>query len=116
MADIITQSHSSVTVQDIANYWCRTLGIRYCDLVQHPQIDDAIILIKFINEYQKEFKAKQRVEVYIYWDWCYIKRRPLKAKHLKSILAIGNKLEHIRAIKAKAKAQTRQRIKALRKQ
>ena len=109
-------SYSSVSVQDLANYWCRTLGIHYCDLLQHPQIDDAILLIKFIGEYQKEFKAKQRVEVYIYWDWCYNKRRPLKAKHLKNILAIGNKLEHIRNIKAKAKSQARQQIKALRKQ
>jgi hypothetical protein len=112
----VNRSDLPVSVQDLANYWCRTQGIRYCDLLQHPQIDDAIILIKFINEYQKEFKAKQRVEVYIYWDWCYTKRRPLKAKHLKSILAIGNKLEHIRAIKARVKAQARQQIKALRKQ
>ena len=110
------KSFSSNELQHITNYWCRTVGIHYADLLQHPQIDDAIILIKFINEYQKEFKAKQRIEVYIYWDWCYTKRRPLKQRHLKNILHIGNRLEHIRAIKAKARSQTRQRIKALRKQ
>jgi hypothetical protein len=111
----MNRSDLPVSVQDLANYWCRTQGIHYRDLAEHPQIDDVILLIKFIGEYQKEFKAKQRVEVYIYWDWCYNKKQALKNKHLKNILSIGNRLEHIRNQKAKVKAQTRQRIKALRR-
>lgn len=111
-----TNSKAPVTVLDLTNYWCRTLGIHNKDLDTHPQIDDVIILIKFIKEYQKEFKAKQTVEIYMMWNSCYNKRKPLKIKYLKALLRIGENLNHIRNLKAKARSQATQRIKALRKQ
>jgi hypothetical protein len=111
----VNRSDLPVSVQDLANFWCRTQGIRYCDLLQHPQIDDAIILIKFINEYQKEFKAKHRVQIYLYWDWCYKNRRPLQKKQLKDLLGIGERINYIRNLKQKKLNQSRQKIKATRR-
>lgn len=101
-------------VLHLTNYWCRTLGIHSEDLTRHPQIDDIVLLIKFIQDYQKEFKPKQRVEVYMMWDSCYNKRKPLKTKYLKALLRIGESLNHIRNLKAEHKLKTRQKIKALR--
>lgn len=101
-------------IDGVTNYWCRTLGIHSKDLETHPQIDDVILLIKFIQEYGKEFTPKQRVYVYVIWDWCYNKRKPLSKKYLKALTKIGHNLNHIRKEKQKHKQQARQKIKALR--
>ena len=115
-------------IQGVTNYWVRTLGIHSRDLgcgyqrtaegkikdnqASHPQIDDVIILIKFIQEYQRDFTAKQRVYVYIMWDWCYIKRRPLTKKYLKALEKTIYVIRHTRNLKAQAHKQSRQRLKA----
>lgn len=103
-------------IEGVTNYWCRTKGIHSKDLEKHPQIDDVILLIKFIEEYQKEFKAKQRLEVYLIWHSCYNNKKPLGKKYLKALLHIGQSLNHIRNLKAQHKQKARQKIKALRKQ
>jgi hypothetical protein len=102
-------------VEHLTRYWCRTQGIHYQDLQAHPQIDDVIILIKFIEEYQKEFKAKHRVQVYLLWDSCYKKRRPLKKKHLNQLLGIGERINYVRNLRLQARDLARQKIKATRR-
>jgi hypothetical protein len=104
-------SHSEL--EHLTNYWCRILGIHSKDLIAHPQIDDVILLIKFIKEFQKEFTPKQRVYVYIMWDWCYTKRKPLSNKYLKALTKIIYRLQQIRKLKTKANKRVRQKIKAL---
>jgi len=101
-------------LEHLTRYWCRTQGIHYQDLQDHPQIDDVIVLVKFIDEYQKEFKAKQRLQVYLLWDSCYKKRRPLKKKHLNQLLGIGERINYIRRLKLEARDVIRQKIKARR--
>ena len=105
-------SHSEL--EPLTNYWCKTLGIKANDLTQHPQIDDVILLIKFINEYEKEFTPKQRVYVYIMWDSCYIKYKPLSEKYLKALTKLIHRLQQVRNLKTKHKQKARQKIKALR--
>ena len=100
----------------LTNYWCRTLGIHNRDLHEHPQIDDVIILVKLIQEYQQEFTPKQRILVYIIWDWCYNKRRPLTRKYLKALEKLIYRIHQIRNLKLKAKNKARQKIKAIRQQ
>ena len=102
--------------QGVANYWCRTKGIHYQDLTQHRQIDDVVILVNFIEEYQKDFTAKQRVELHLIWHSCYTNNKPLGTKYLKALLHVGERINHIRNSKAKAKQKARAKIKALRKQ
>lgn len=102
-------------IEHYTNYWCRSKGIYYQDLTHHPQIDDVVLLISFIEEYQRDFKAKQRVEVFLIWDSCYNKRKPLGKKYLKALEKIGNNLNYIRNLKEKHKQQARQKIKALRR-
>ena len=92
------------------NWWCRTIGIKSRDLDNHPQIDDAIILVKFHQEAWQDMDSEQRGVWAAYWSWVYHNQYPLKAKHL-------NKLTNIMAsvIGRRTKTQkTRQRIKALR--
>jgi hypothetical protein len=100
----------------VTNYWCRTKGIYSRDLDQHPQIDDVIMLIKFIEEYQKDFTAKQRVELHLIWHSCYTNNKPLGKKYLKALLHVGERINQIRNSKAKHKQIAREKIKALRKQ
>jgi hypothetical protein len=99
-------------IQGVTNYWCRTLGIHNRDLDQHPQIDDVIILIKFIQEYEREFTPKQRVLAWVMWDWCYVKRRPLTKKYLKALEKTIYMIRHIRNLKASANKRSRQQLKA----
>jgi hypothetical protein len=101
-------------IDGVTRYWCRTQGIYYQDLTDHPQIDDVILLVNFIEEYQKDFKAKHRVQIYLYWDWCYKNRRPLQKKQLKDLLGIGERINYIRNLKQKKLNQSRQKIKATR--
>jgi hypothetical protein len=103
----------SIFAEQVTNYWCRTLGIHSRDLDTHPQIDDVIILINFIQEYEKEFTPKQRILVYIIWDWCYSKRKPLTRKYLKALEKTIYKLQQIRNLKLKATVKARNKIKAL---
>ena len=100
-------------IQHLTNYWCKTLGIKAEDLTRHPQIDDLILLIKFIQEYEKELTPKQRVYVYIMWDSCYIKHKPLSKKYLKALTKIIHRLQQVRNLKAAATNKARQKIKAL---
>lgn len=111
----MTRQFTHQELEHLTRYWCRTQGIHYQDLLEHPQIDDVIILIKFIEEYQREFKAKQRVNVYLLWDNCYKKRRPLKKKHLGQLLNIGQRINYIRNLRLEAQNLARQKIKALRR-
>jgi len=104
-------SHSEL--EHLTNYWCKTLGIKSEDLSRHPCIDDVIILIKVIQEYEKEFTPKQRIYVFIIWDACYIKCKPLSKKYLKALNKIIHRLQQVRNLKAKATKQARQKIKAL---
>jgi len=108
----ITQ-YRTLEHHQILGYWCRTLGIKLQDLDRHPQIDDVILLIKFIQEYGKEFTPKQRIEVYLIWDSCYVKGRPLCKKYLKALNKLIHRLLQVRNIKARALSQARQKIKAL---
>jgi hypothetical protein len=101
-------------IDGVTNYWCRTIGIRSEDLTTHPQIDDVVLLVKFIQEYHSEFSNKQRMSVYIIWDSCYYKRKPLGKKYLKALQQLGEKLNHIRNLKAQHKQTLRQKIKSLR--
>jgi hypothetical protein len=102
-------------LEHLTNYWCKTLGIHSKDLLKHPYIDDVILLIKFIKEYQTEFKAKHRLSVYLLWDLCYKKRKPLQKKHLNQILGIGERLNYVRNIKNNHIKEVRQKIKATRR-
>ena len=118
-----TNPHSPVTVLDLTNYWCRTLGIHSKDLgcgvkhtdkgiiidnqASHPQIDDVILMIKFIKEFRKYFNNDDRIASFVIWDWCYTKRLPLKKRHFKRLLNIGNR---IRRKQFFAQAQKRQSI------
>lgn len=100
-------------IDGITNYWCRTLGIKSKDLHTHPQMDDVVLLIKFLEEYEKEFTPKQRIHVYLMWESCYNHRKPLSKKYLKALAKIINQIHEKRNIKIKALKKARQKIKAL---
>jgi hypothetical protein len=103
---------SNSELNHLTNYWCRTLGIHSKDLVEHPQADDVVLLVNFIKEYEKEFTPKQRIYVYIIWDWCYKQRKPLTRKYLKALEKIIYNIRHIRNLKSKATKKARAKLQA----
>jgi hypothetical protein len=123
------QSESTVTVLDLTNYWCKTLGIQSKDLgcgvrrtdkgiqidnqTSHPQIDDVILLIKVLQEYFEELTATKRIHLHILWDWVYKQKKPLTKKHCKQLTRLITQLENHRYHIKKNKQKQRQRIKAL---
>jgi hypothetical protein len=100
-------------IEGVTNYWCRTLGIHNTDLHTHPQMDDVVLLVKFIQEYEKEFTPKHRIQLYIIWDWCYNKRKPLTKKYLKALERTIYSIRHIRNLKARSVKRARRKIKAM---
>lgn len=104
-------SHSEL--EHLTNYWCRTLDIHSKDLTEHPQIDDVILLIKFIKEFLQELRSNYRIQVYIIWDWVYQQRRPITKKYLKKLNRIGNCVLKNRYFKQKEMANQRKKIKAI---
>ena len=113
----IEQSQLSLQQQlehnQLLGYWAKTIGITLNDLNHHPQIDDVILLIKFIKEYNNEFTPKQRIQVFVIWDWCYQKKKPLSKKYLKALTKLVFRLQQIRNIRLQAKLKARKKIKAL---
>jgi hypothetical protein len=129
MANITQQSHSTVTVLDLTNYWCKTLGIQSKDLgcgvrhtdkgiqidnqTSHPQIDDVILLIKFIKEFNSFFNNDDRIAVHVIWTWCYSQKLPLKKRHFKRLLNIGTRARRKRFFKQAQLDTARQKIRTL---
>jgi len=122
------KSNSPVTVVDLTNYWCRTLGIHSKDLgcgiktsdkgikidnqASHPQIDDVILLIKFIKEFNRQFNNDDRIATHMMWQWCYTKKLPLKNGHFKRLTNIGTRIRRKRFFKQAELEKARQTIKA----
>lgn len=100
--------------EQLIGYWVKSRGLKHKDLTNHPQIDDCILLIRARDSYWLKFTVSERAHWAAVWEWCYHKRKALKAKHL-------NKLEHnimaaeTRHTQRQQQAQiTRQKIQARR--
>jgi hypothetical protein len=94
------------------NRWCIEQGIKNRDILNHPKIDDAILLINIRNEYWTFFNASNKGLWAALWNKVYHLQFNLKPKHLKQ-------LEQL-VITATSRQQTlekqRQLIKANRKE
>lgn len=100
-------------IEGVTNYWCRTIGIHNNDLDSHPQMDDVILLIKFIKEFSRQFNNDDRIATYVIWDWCYNKRLPLRKKQMKRLLNIGQRIRRKNFFKQAELDKTRQKIRTL---
>jgi hypothetical protein len=123
------KSHSPVTVQDLTNYWCRTLGIHSKDLgcgikftntgieldsqSTHAQIDDVIVLIKFLQEYLNELPNSHRIRLHTLWHWVYTEKKTLTKRNHRQLKRLTRQLENRRFQKQQAKQKAREKIKAL---
>jgi hypothetical protein len=123
------KSHLPVTVKDLTNYWCRTLGIQSKDLgcgikftdtgVQldsqstHAQIDDVIVLIKFLQEYLNELPNSHRIRLHMLWHWVYTEKKALTKRNHRQLKRFTRQLENRRFQKQQAKQKAREKIKAL---
>ena len=67
------------------NVWVRTKGLKIRDITNHPQIDDAILLVKIRDEYWQFFNAGNKGLWAALWDKVYHLQFNLKAKHLKKL-------------------------------
>jgi len=99
-------------IEHLTNYWIKTLGIKSIDLTTHPQIDDVILLIKFLKEFLEELKGNNRIGTYIIWDWVYKERKPLSKKYLKRLNRIGQSVLRNRHFKQQKINQQRKQIKS----
>jgi hypothetical protein len=72
------------------NLWCRQQGIKSRDLINHPTIDDAILLIHIRNEFWAHFDSSDRGVWAAYWKRVYHLQFKLKPKHFTKIERIVN--------------------------
>ena len=107
--DLLTQDQLKTYY---TNVWVRTKGLKIRDITNHPQIDDAILLVKIRDEYWSFFNSNNKGLWAALWNKVYHLQFNLKAKHLKQ-------LEQL-VITATSRQQTlekqRQLIKANRKE
>ena len=92
------------------NRWCLEKGIKSRDILNHPRIDDAILLINIRDEFWEFFNAKNQGLWAAYWNKVYHLQYRLQPKHLKQL----EKLVSIGISRQQELAQKRQQIKALR--
>jgi hypothetical protein len=71
--------------EQLVGYWIKQFGISRKALVDHPQIDDVMLLIKFRLEFYKGSKAKHKRFFDNTWNWVYHNKFPLKAKQLRTL-------------------------------
>lgn len=102
-------------VEHLTRYWCRTLGIHLKDIEAHPQIDDVIILIKFLQEYLQELKESKRIHLHILWDWVYTQKKALTKKQSKQLTRLIHQLEATRYHKNRRLDEKRNKIRQIRK-
>ena len=106
----ITTPLSSREKTHYTNMWCRSIGIKSRDILNHPRIDDAIILINIRNEFWYYLSASDRGIWAAYWKKVYHLQFGLNKKALTKITNIVNNGIY-RQQQAQAK---RQQIKAIR--
>jgi hypothetical protein len=91
------------------NWWCRSIGIKSRDLEKHPQIDDAILLIRFHQECWFDLNRQERGVWAAYWSYVYHKQFPLKKKHINKLASITEQV----ISRQQNKSLLRQRIKQI---
>jgi hypothetical protein len=80
--DLLTQDQLKTYY---TNVWVRTKGLKIRDITNHPQIDDAILLIKIRDEYWSFFNSNNKGLWSALWNKVYHLQFNLKAKHLKQL-------------------------------
>lgn len=80
--DLLTQSELKTYY---TNVWVKTKGLKIRDITNHPQIDDAILLVKIRDEYWSFFNANNKGLWAALWNRVYHHQFNLKAKHLKQL-------------------------------
>jgi len=67
------------------NVWVKTKGLKIRDITNHPQIDDAILLVTIRDEYWSFFNASNKGLWAALWNKVYHLQFKLKNKHLKQL-------------------------------
>jgi hypothetical protein len=80
--DLLTQDQLKTYY---TNLWVRTKGLKIRDITNHPQIDDAILLVKIRDEYWSFFNSNNKGLWAALWNKVYHLQFNLKAKHLKQL-------------------------------
>ena len=71
--------------EQLVGYWLKTKGLTRNDLLNHKCIDDLILIINYKSLLGKNATLSSEAFFGFAWDWVYIKKRPLKNKHLKAL-------------------------------
>jgi len=85
---IDTQRLLELEQEQLVGYWIKQFGISRKTLVDHPQIDDLILLIKFRSEFNNLSRYRQK-KIKQIWNYVYKGNFPLKAKHLDTLYHTG---------------------------
>ena len=99
-ADQITRERNTEQEQ-LVGYWVKRFGINRKDLVEHPQIDDVMLLIDFARQFP-DMNNHQQARFDRVWRWVYNGTLPLKTKHFKSLYRTGTTIRRWRKKKANA--------------
>lgn len=112
--DIQFQQYKRETEQEqLIGYWMKTrkLGVSRKDLVNHPQVNDVMLLIKYRDEFV-DMNHYHKNKFDSAWRWCYSNKYALKRKHLNWLEHGAKHTINKRKNQARAQAKAQALIKA----
>jgi hypothetical protein len=81
----------SLEQEQLIGYWIKSKGIKHSDFVNHPYIDDVILMINMRDEFWNDWNLSEQGRWAGYWNTVFHKRRYLKPKALNRLTEIINK-------------------------
>jgi len=106
---ITVEQRQETEQEQLVGYWIAKWGMKRHDLLQHPCIDDLILLINFRQEFWHQMNRNTQAQWGAFWGYTYAKRKPLKNKSLKKLESIITNIQY----RQNKIAQQRQIIRTL---
>ena len=85
IAPISKEQRQETEQEQLVGYWIARWGLKRHDLLNHPCIEDLILLINFRQEFWHEMNRSSQAKWGAFWGYTYTKRKPLKNKSLKKL-------------------------------
>ena len=106
--------YKDIEQEQLVGYWIKRFGINRQDLVQHPSIDDVILLCKirqFVADNKGYITNSQQAQLGAIWGYVYKKKYPLKGKYIRILETIIEKIHTCKQAQHNTIKQARQTLR-----
>lgn len=100
--------------EQLVGYWIKRFEIKRQDLIQHPSIDDVILLChvrQFVSENKGYINSSEQAQLGAIWGYVYKKKYPLKGRYIRTLESIVNKIQNCKQAQQEKIKQARQTLR-----